>query len=176
MNRKNFIKKCMGVGYSKKRAEELSKTVDRWGSYDAAWLFDVAGKRVSGMSVADRVKLCGQADRALKRGSVTESDVNRYMDYASPIYFPGMEWTLPAWSHMQMEKIGAERVVSYYDLRYAASDGMRSWMMEREKEELFRSLMQYAKKYVSIEKCEASDGVHYRATLWVGQNREMMNE
>lgn len=172
MNRKGFIKKCMGVGYSKKRAEELSKTVARWGSYDAAWLFGVADMRGKNMSVSERVRICGQAERALKRGSITERDVDFYMDYAAPFHYPDMSWAMPPRSHIPMEKIRANRFVSNYVFREAVSEDTANFIKEREKEELLRDLMKYAAKWATIESCEEPDGIHYRATMWVGKETE----
>lgn len=174
MNRKTFIKNCMGAGYSRKDAEAFSKTITRWGSYDAAWLFGVANKRGKSMSVSDRVRICGQAERALKRGSITARDVDFYMDYAAPFHYPDMSWAMPKCSRVQMEKITGTRTVSRYVLQEAVNEEMADWIKDREKEELLRNLVQYAKKWAVIESCEAWDGIHYRATLWVG--KETTNE
>lgn len=174
MNRKTFIKKCMGVGHYRKSSEALSETIATWKSYDAAWLFGVAVKRAKNMSVADRVKLCGQAERALKRGSITARDVDFYMDYAAPFHVPDMSWAMPQWSRVQMEQIAANRIVSRYAFQEADSDEMIDWIKDRIKEELIRELMQFAKKWVVVESREAWDGIHYRATLWVGRERDKL--
>lgn len=170
MNRRQFIKKCIGIGYSKKEAEYVTGRLKTWKSYDAIWLFEIAPQRRGKMTTVDIVKLCADAEKALKRGAITESQVNRFMDYVGPFKI-SLQQSLSRYATVKPEKIMAERIVPYevymnpYDKRPAEA-------AERiEKRHLLQSLFSFAEKYVCFSEEFGAYGKHLIATLWVAKER-----
>ncbi|WP_298730211.1 hypothetical protein [uncultured Subdoligranulum sp.] len=168
MNRKQFIKKCIGIGYSKKEAEYATGLLKTWKSYDAIWLFEIAPQIRGRMTTMDIVKLCADAEKALKRGAITESQINKFMYYVGPFKI-SLQKSLSRYSTVTPEKIMAQRVVPY-EVYTNPYNNLPAETAERiEKRHLLQSLFSFAEKYVCFSEEFGAYGKHLIATLWVAK-------